>query len=107
MGHSPAKKHNKTRPLPCLTVGLNASLRLDGLSAPLMVLPNLRRIFLNELPLLENPKPKLWLIALILAKDPEIPAIVRQVRDHGHAYPDEPFEWLGTLLVYKLPDLTR
>ena len=42
-------------------------------------LPNLRRIYLNELPLLDSSNPKLWLIALIVSDEPQLPAIVEKV----------------------------
>jgi len=84
--------------------------RLDALSGPLLNLPNLHRIFLNELPLLESPNPKLWLIALILAEKAQVPAIVSRVQAHRLQNPKDGIDWLElleTMLVYKLPQFTR
>jgi predicted transposase/invertase (TIGR01784 family) len=77
---------------------------------PFLDLPNLHRIFLDELPLLDSPNPKLWLIALFLAQEAQIPAIVRKVQAHRAADPKDGVDWLElleTVLVYKLPRFTR
>jgi predicted transposase/invertase (TIGR01784 family) len=77
---------------------------------PFLDLPNLRRVFLDELPLLESPSPKRWLVALILAQDAQIPGIVEKVQAHRATRPGDGVDWLElleTVLVYKLPHLTR
>jgi predicted transposase/invertase (TIGR01784 family) len=84
--------------------------RLDELSRPILSLPNLQRIFLNELPLLESANPKLWLIALILAEETQVRAIVSRVQAHRLQNPEDGINWLElleTVLVYKLPRFTR
>ena len=73
-------------------------------------LPNLRRIYLNELPLLESSNPKLWLIALIVADEPQLPTIVEKVKAYRASNPSDGIDWielLETVLICKLPDSTR
>jgi len=77
---------------------------------PFLGLPNLRRVYLNELPLLDSPNPKFWLIAMFLAQERQIPAIVQRVQAHRAANPADGIDWLElleTVLVYKLPHCTR
>jgi predicted transposase/invertase (TIGR01784 family) len=42
--------------------------RLSSATEPFLALPNLHRIYLDQLPLLDSANPKLWLIALIVAE---------------------------------------
>lgn len=87
-----------------------AAERRNPKNDPLLALPNLRRVHLNQLPLLGNANPKLWLIALILARESELPAIVRRIQDHRASIPADGVDWLElleTILVYKLPQFTR
>lgn len=44
--------------------------RLSPATEPFLGLPNLHRVYLDQLPLLDSANPKLWLIALIVT-DPE------------------------------------
>lgn len=77
---------------------------------PFLCLPYLHRVYLNELPLLDSPNPKLWLIALFLAEEAQIPAIVGKVQTHRAQRPSDGVDWLElleTVLVYKLPHLDR
>ena len=67
--------------------------RLEA-ARPFLDLPNLHRVFLDELPLLESANPKLWLIALFLAQEPQIPAIVQKVQAHRAAGPKDGVDWL-------------
>ncbi|MFM8330972.1 MAG: Rpn family recombination-promoting nuclease/putative transposase, partial [Candidatus Methylumidiphilus sp.] len=61
---------------------------------PFLALPNLRRVFLDELPLLDSPNPKLWLVALVLAQAAQIPAIVEKVQAHRATRPADGVDWL-------------
>jgi len=82
----------------------------NRLAAPLLGLPNLRRIYLDRLPLLDSANPKHWLVALIVAEEKQIPAIVRKVQAHRLNQPADGVDWLDwleTVLVYKLPQITR
>jgi predicted transposase/invertase (TIGR01784 family) len=84
--------------------------RVGAGTEPFLHLPNLRRVYLNELPLLDHPNPKLWLIALIVADESQIPAIVGKVQEHCRSQPRDGVDWLDlleTILVYKLPRFTR
>ena len=84
--------------------------RLSPATAPFMVLPNLHRVYLDRLPLLERANPKLWLIALIVAEDATIAPIVRKVQAHHESQPADGIDWmelLETVLVYRLPAFTR
>jgi len=77
---------------------------------PFLDLPNLRRIYFDELPLLESSNPKLWLIALITAAEPQLPTIVEKVKAYRANNPSDGVDWielLETLLIYKLPEITR
>jgi predicted transposase YdaD len=77
---------------------------------PFLDLPNLRRIYFDELPLLESSNPKLWLIALLVADVPQLPAIVEKVKAYKANNPSDGVDWielLETLLICKLPDITR
>jgi predicted transposase YdaD len=52
----------------------------------------------------------LWLLALMLAEQKAVPAIVGQVQAHRAAHPNDGVDWvdwLETVLVYKLPELSR
>jgi predicted transposase YdaD len=87
-----------------------ATERIDALSRPLLNLPNLHRLFLSELPLLQSPNPKLWLLALVLAEEARIADIVHLVQAHRLQHPQDGINWLDlleTVLVYKLPQFTR
>ncbi len=82
----------------------------NRLTTPLLGLSNLRRIYLDRLPLLDSANPKHWLVALILAEETQIPAIVRRVQAHRLNQPNDGVDWLDwleTVLIYKLPRLTR
>jgi len=60
--------------------------------------------------LLDSPNPRLWLIALILADTEKVVPIVRKVKSHYASQAGEGTDWLDlleTVLVYKLPKLTR
>ncbi len=84
--------------------------RLSPATAPFMNLPNLHRVYLDRLPLLERANPKLWLIALIVAEDATIAPIVRKVQAHHESQPADGIDWmelLETVLVYRLPAFTR
>lgn len=84
--------------------------RVEPATEPLLRLPNLHRVYLDRLPLLESPNPKLWLLALILAPEPRLPAIVDQVERYRRGHPGDGVDWLDwleTILVYKLPKLSR
>jgi len=87
-----------------------AAERLSPATAPFLSLPNLRRVYLDQLPLLDSANPKLWLIALIVAEAGKIAAIVRKVQAHQATQPADGIDWpdlLETILVYKLPKFTR
>ena len=84
--------------------------RLSPATAPLLNLPNLHRVYLNQLPLLDSANPKLWLIALIVTDAAKIAPIVRKVQAHRETQPADGIDWLElleTVLVYKLPTFTR
>ena len=84
--------------------------RLSPATAPLVNLPNLHRVYLDQLPLLDSPKPKLWLIALIVTDAAKITPIVQKVHAHWKNCPADGIDWLElleTVLVYKLPTFTR
>jgi predicted transposase/invertase (TIGR01784 family) len=84
--------------------------RLNASVEPLLGLPNLRRVYLDELPLQDSANPKLWLVALILADLAEVPALVDRVRDYQRRSTADNVDWLDlleTILVYKLPHFTR
>ncbi|MFM8330129.1 MAG: DUF2887 domain-containing protein [Candidatus Methylumidiphilus sp.] len=77
---------------------------------PFLVLPNLHRVYLDQLPLLDSANPKLWLIALIVADIEAINPIVRKVQAHRETQPADGIDWLDlleTIMVYKLPKFTR
>ena len=79
-------------------------------TAPFMSLPNLHRVYLDRLPLLERANPKLWLIALIVAEDAHIAHIVGKIQAHHESRPADGIDWmelLETVLVYRLPTFTR
>ncbi|MGZ8217967.1 Rpn family recombination-promoting nuclease/putative transposase [Methylomagnum sp.] len=87
-----------------------ATERVDGGTEPFLHLPNLHRVYLSRLALLDSPNPKLWLIALVLAKEPQIQAIVERIQTHRRQHPDDGIDWLDlleTILVYKLPKFSR
>ena len=84
--------------------------RLSPSTAPFLELPNLRRVYLDQLPLLDSANPKLWLIALIVADLANIAPIIRKVQTHYASQPSDAIDWpdlLETVLVYKLPKFTR
>ena len=54
--------------------------RLSPAIKPFLSIPNLHRVYLDQLPLLDSANPKLWLIALILADNANIAPIVRKVQ---------------------------
>jgi len=77
---------------------------------PFLDLPNLRRVYLNQIPLLESANPKLWLIALLTVEDSQLPTIVEKVKAHRNSNPSDGIDWielLETILVNKLPTITR
>jgi predicted transposase/invertase (TIGR01784 family) len=74
---------------------------------PLLSLPNLRRVYLDQLPLLDSANPTLWVLALIVAETDAIPAIVRKIQTHNSKPDADWLDLLETVLVYKLPKLTR
>ena len=79
-------------------------------TASFLNLPNLHRVYLDRLPLLDSANPKLWLIALIVADAAKVAPIVQKVQAHREANPAEGIDWLElleTVLVYKLPTFTR
>ena len=70
----------------------------------------MRRIYLDQLPLLDSANPRLWLLALIAAEASALAPIVRKVRKHRASHPEDGIDWLDlleTFLVYKLPQFTR
>jgi predicted transposase YdaD len=84
--------------------------RPSPVTEPLLTLPNLRRVYLDQLPLLDSANPKLWLVALIVAELEKIPPIVRKIQGHQATRPADGIGWLDlleTVLVYKLPTFTR
>ncbi len=84
--------------------------RLSPAIKPFLSIPNLHRVYLDQLPLLDSTNPKLWLIALILADNANIAPIVRKVQAHSENQPTDGIDWLElleTVLVYKLPTFTR
>jgi predicted transposase/invertase (TIGR01784 family) len=84
--------------------------RLSPTTLPFLELSNLHRVYLDQLPLLDSPNPKLWLIALIIADTAKIAPIVQKVQTHHASQPADGIDWLDlleTLLVYKLPNFTR
>lgn len=79
-------------------------------SGPLLGLPNLHRVYLDRLPLGDGRNPRFWIIALILAETDQVPPIVQKVYEYHAGHPDDAIDWLElleTVLVYKLPQLTR
>jgi predicted transposase/invertase (TIGR01784 family) len=79
-------------------------------AAPFLALPNLHRVYLDQLRLLDSANPKLWVIALIVAETESIAPIVGKVKSHQQAWPADGIDWLDlleTVLVYKLPQFTR
>ena len=105
--------HQYPSPRPWLAVVIYPSQdseRLDPATAPFMSLPNLHRVYLDQLPLLASTNPKLWLIALIVAEEANVEHIVRKIQAHHESQPADGIDWqelLETVLVYKLTDLTR
>jgi len=84
--------------------------RQSPMTAPFFNLPNLHRVYLDRLPLLDSANPKLWLIALIVAEAGQIAPIVRKVQTYQENQPEDSIDWLDlleTVLVYKLPTFTR
>ena len=84
--------------------------RQSAATAPFLCLPNLHRVYLDSLPLLDSDNPKLWLIALIVAEAGKIAPIVRKVQAHSASRPADGIDWpdlLETILVYKLPTFSR
>lgn len=87
-----------------------AAERFDPATEPFLALPNLHRIYLDQLRLLDRSNPKLWLLALMMAEPEAVPDIVGRVQAHRAAHPGDGIDWLDwleTVLVYKLPQLTR
>ncbi len=77
---------------------------------PFLDLPNLRRVYLNQIPLLESSNPKLWLVALLTVEDSQLPPIVEKVKAHRNSNPSDGIDWielLETILVNRLPTITR
>ncbi|MGZ8217391.1 DUF2887 domain-containing protein [Methylomagnum sp.] len=105
------RQYPTSRPWHAVVLYPSASIeRFDPATEPFLALPNLRRVYLDRLPLLSHPEPKLWLLALMLAEPDAVPGIVAKVQAHRAACPDERIDWLDwleTILVYKLPRLTR
>ena len=84
--------------------------RFSPATEPFLILPNLRRVYLDRLPLLDSANPKLWLIALIVAELEAVGPIVRKIQAHRKTQPADGTDWLDlleTILVYKLPKFTR
>jgi predicted transposase/invertase (TIGR01784 family) len=84
--------------------------RLSPATEPFLHLPNLRRVYLHQLPLLESANPKLWLIALIIVEVENLAPIVRKVQAYRETQPTDGIDWLDlleTVLIYKLPTFTR
>jgi len=63
-------------------------------TAPFLALPNLHRVYLDCLPLLDSANPKLWLITLIVADTAKIAPIVRKVQAHRESQPADGIDWL-------------
>jgi excinuclease ABC subunit B len=60
--------------------------------------------------LLGSANPKLWLIALVLVTEPQIPAIVERIQTHRRQNPDDGIDWLNlleTIPANKLPKSTK
>lgn len=84
--------------------------RHSPVTTPFLALPNLHRVYLDRLPLLDSANPKLWLIALIVADTECLAPIVGKLRAHQQSQPGDGIDWLDlleTVLVYKLPTFTR
>jgi len=84
--------------------------RIIKAAQPFRDLPSLRRVYLNELPLLESANPKLWLIALLIVDESQLAPIVEKIKAHRANNPSDGIDWmelLETLLIYKLPTITR
>jgi len=84
--------------------------RLSPATSPFIGLPNLHRVYLDQLRLLDSPNPKLWLIALIVTDTAKITQIVQKVQAHWKSCTADGIDWLElleTVLVYKLPTFTR
>jgi len=84
--------------------------RQSPMTVPFFSLPNLHRVYLDRLPLLDSANPKFWLIALIVAEAGKITPIVRKIQAYQANRPADSIDWLDlleTVLVYKLPTFTR
>lgn len=87
-----------------------AAERRSRMAEPFLSLPNLHRIYLNEWPLLDSANPRLWLLALFGAATAQLRPIVDKVQAYRAVHPEDGIHWLDlleTILVYKLPKLTR
>ena len=71
--------------------------RIAGAMEPLLELPNLRRVYLDRLPLLDSPNPKLWLIGLIVASFAQIAPIVDKIKGYRTGVMNEPIDWMDLL----------
>jgi predicted transposase/invertase (TIGR01784 family) len=84
--------------------------RVSPATTPFMALPNLHRVYLDRLPLLDSSNPRFWLVALIIAKAETVTSIVGKIQARQRSQPDYSLDWpdlLETVLVYKLPNFTR
>lgn len=87
-----------------------ATERLSPGTNPFLALSNLHRIYLDQLPLLDSPNPKFWLVALIVANKENIGPLMRKVQSYQQSQPKDGIDWtdlLETALIYKLSNFTR
>jgi len=87
-----------------------AAERIAGAMEPLLELPNLRRVYLDRLPLMDSANPRFWLIGLIIAEFDHISPIVDKIKAYQASTTNDLIDWmdlLETVLVYKLPEFTR
>ncbi len=105
------RQYPSVHPWQAVVIYPSASVERQSLmTAPFFNLPNLHRVYLDRLPLLDSANPRLWLIALIVAEAGKIGPIVRKVQAYQEDQPQDSIDWLDlleTVLVYKLPTFTR
>ncbi len=105
------RQYRPLRPWMALVIYPHAQVeRYIKAASPFLDLPNLRRVYLDQVPLLESANPKLWLIALLTVEDSQLPPIVEKVKAHRKIHPSDGIDWielLETILINRLPKITR